>query len=128
MTRLAIRLLTGVGALLLALAAVATVAWGHAQLVKSVPARGAVLVRPPARVQLWFNERLEPAFARLSVWTEQGTQVDQQDARVASDDPKQLSVSLPPLEPGTYVVKFRVLSVDGHVVESEFPFTIRRRQ
>jgi methionine-rich copper-binding protein CopC len=25
-------------------------------------------------------------------------------------------------------VKYRVLSVDGHVVEAEFPFTIRSRQ
>jgi hypothetical protein len=126
-THRGIRRAAGLAALLIALAMAAPVAWSHAQLVKSVPARRAVLVRPPARVQLWFNERLEPAFARLSVWTQQGTQVDQQDARVASDDPKQLSVSLPPLEPGTYVVRFRVLSVDGHVVEAEFPFTIRGR-
>jgi hypothetical protein len=103
------------------------IAWGHAQLLKSVPARRAVLSRPPARVQLWFNERLEPAFSQLSVLDQQGTQVDLKDPHVGSDDATRLSVSLPPLEPGVYVVKFRVLSVDGHVVESEFPFTIRRR-
>jgi len=28
---------------------------------------------------------------------------------------------------GTYTVRFRVLSVDGHVVESDFPFTIGAR-
>ena len=27
--------------------------------------------------------------------------------------------------PGIYTVKFRALSVDGHVVESQFPFTVR---
>jgi methionine-rich copper-binding protein CopC len=102
-------------------------AWGHAELLKSVPARRAVLSRPPARVQLWFNERLEPAFSGLSVWDRTGAQVDLKDVQIGSDDAKRLSVSLPPLEPGVYVVKFRVLSVDGHVVESEFSFTIRRQ-
>jgi hypothetical protein len=102
-----------------------TAAWSHAQLLKSAPARRAILSRPPARVQLWFNERLEPGFSRVSVWDPQGKQVDLKDVRLGPDDQTKLSVSLPPLEPGTYRVKFRVLSVDGHVVESEFPFTIR---
>jgi methionine-rich copper-binding protein CopC len=112
---------------LLVMLGVAPLAWGHAQLVKSVPARRAVLNRPPERVQLWFNERLEPAFSQLSVWDRNGVQVDLKDAQVAPDDPKRLSISVPSLEPGAYRVKFRVLSVDGHVVESEFPFTIRRK-
>jgi methionine-rich copper-binding protein CopC len=120
-----IRSVYGVG-LFLVLGLIPITVWGHAQLVKSVPARRAVLSRPPARVQLWFNERLEPAFSRLSVWDRTGAQVDLRDAQVGSDDAKMLSVSLPALEPGTYVVKSRVLSVDGHVVESSFPFTIRR--
>jgi hypothetical protein len=106
---------------------VAPLAWGHAQLLKSVPARRAVLSRPPERVQLWFNERLEPAFSQLLVWDRNGTQVDLKDAQVGPDDSKRLSISLPTLEPGVYLVKFRVLSVDGHVVASEFPFTIRRK-
>jgi methionine-rich copper-binding protein CopC len=109
------------GAILLAPGGVAA----HAILVKSTPARRAVLSRPPARVQLWFNERLEPAFARLSVWDQRGRQVDERDASVGADDEKRLSVGLPTLEPGTYTVKFRVLSVDGHVVQGEFTFTVR---
>jgi methionine-rich copper-binding protein CopC len=103
-----------------------SLAWGHAQLAKSVPARRAVLSRPPVQAQLWFTERLESAFSRLSVWDRSGAQVDLRDAHVGPDDPRQLSVSLPALAPGTYVVKFRALSVDGHVVEGEFPFTIRQ--
>ncbi len=100
-------------------------AWPHAELLKSAPARRAVLRVAPSRIQLWVNERLEPDFARLSVWDATGTQVDTQDARVDSADPKRLSVGLPALPPGTYTVKFRVLSVDGHVVESQFTFRVR---
>ena len=43
----------------------------------------------------------------------------------AMDDAKRLSVTLPPLPPGAYSVRYRVLSVDGHVVDSSFSFTIR---
>ena len=111
--------------ILLALLLTPAVGWSHAYLVKSAPARRAVLLRAPARVQLWFNERLEPQFSRVSVWDGSGKQVDLGVAQVGPDDPTRLSVSVSPLAPGTYTVKFRVLSVDGHIVENEFPFTIR---
>jgi hypothetical protein len=115
-----------IGAAFLATALlVPAAASAHASLVKSVPGRRAVLVTPPTRVQLWFNERLEPAFSRLSVWDAEGKQVDARDVQVDTQDPKLLSVGVPALQPGRYTVRFRVLSVDGHVVESEFPFTLR---
>jgi methionine-rich copper-binding protein CopC len=107
---------------------VPVVAGAHAQLVKSAPARRAALARSPERVQLWFNEALEPSFARLTVVDAGGARVDEGDASVEPDDPKALSVKVRALEPGTYTVKFRVLSVDGHVVESDFPFTVRPRR
>jgi methionine-rich copper-binding protein CopC len=102
--------------------------WTHAVLVKSSPPRRAALTRSPARVQLWFNERLESQFSTLSVWDASGHPVDNKDIQVDPDDSKKLSVGLPDLTPGTYTVKFRVLSVDGHIVESEYPFTVRGRQ
>jgi len=102
--------------------------WPHAYLVKSIPARRAVLYQSPGRVQLWFNERLEPQFSHVSVLTPTGQPVDLKDAAVGPDDPKKLSVTVPTLQPGTYTVRFRVLSVDGHVVESQFSFTIVRSE
>lgn len=98
---------------------------GHAFLVKSSPARRAVLAHRPARAELWFNERLEPAYSSVTVTNAAGARVDLGDVSVGPDDPRRLSVSLPPLEPGRYVVGFRVLSVDGHVVEASFPFTVK---
>jgi methionine-rich copper-binding protein CopC len=110
---------------LAAAALLATPAGAHAVLVRSTPPGRATLAEKPDRVQLWFNERLEPAFSSVSVWSSAGTQVDAGDARVGHDDAKRLSVTLPPLSPGTYSVRYRVLSVDGHVVDSSFSFTIR---
>jgi methionine-rich copper-binding protein CopC len=99
--------------------------WSHAGLVKSVPARRAVLARVPARVQLWFNERLEAQFCSLSVWNTAGQQVDSGDVQVGPEDLKKLSVSLAALAPGIYTVRYRVLSVDGHIVENQFSFTVQ---
>jgi methionine-rich copper-binding protein CopC len=103
-------------------------AGAHAVLVKSSPARRAVLALPPARVELTFNERLEPAYSKVSVWTDGKTQVDDGEVVVAPDDPRRLSVGVPSLARGTYTVKFRVLSVDGHLVEGTYPFEVRPRQ
>jgi copper resistance protein C len=97
----------------------------HAALVRSIPAARAELRRSPASVQLWFNERLEAAYSSVSVVDQSGKRVDEQDVRVGPEDSKLLSVSLPALAPGSYTVRFRVLSIDGHVVQSEFPFAIR---
>jgi copper resistance protein C len=104
-----------------------TAALAHAVLVKSVPAQRSTLTESPPRVELWFNERLEPAYSRASVTDGAGAQVDLRDALVSKEDARRLSLSLPPLQPGRYSVKFRVLSVDGHVVESSLTFTIKNR-
>jgi len=103
-------------------------ALAHAVLVKSVPTQRAALVEPPPRVELYFNERLEPAYSKASVTNEAGTQVDLRDVAVSAEDPRRLSLSLPALAPGRYTVSFRVLSVDGHVVESRLTFTVKDRR
>ncbi len=102
-----------------------TAAEPHAFLVRSAPARRAALSQSPARVELWFNERLEPAYSSLIVSNAAGARMDLGDVTVGPDDFRRLTVSLPPLPPGRYVVHFRVLSVDGHVIEANFPFTVK---
>ena len=96
----------------------------HAALVSSVPTARATLNAAPSRVTLTFSERLEPVYARVSVWDAAGTQVDLKDPALERDNPRVLRVSLPSLAPGRYTVRYRVLSVDGHVVESSFVFTV----
>jgi methionine-rich copper-binding protein CopC len=114
-----------VAACLCALAAAPAAA--HAFLVKSSPARRAVVATPPSQVELEFNERLEPAYSTVSVWNEAGRRVDAGNAGVAANDPRRLVVAVPPLDAGRYTVRFRVLSVDGHIVESSFLFSVAPR-
>ena len=104
---------------------VPSLVYAHAYLVTSVPAGRATLFSSPEKIQLWFNERLEPKYSSASVYGPDGQRVDADNAQVSTEDPKQLSVALKQLSAGRYTVRFRVLSVDGHVVEQSFPFTIR---
>ena len=114
-------------ALVLAVLLSPAAAGAHAVLVKSSPARRAVLATPPGRVELTFNERLEPAYSTVSVWSAADARVDDGNVVIGADDPRRLTVSVPSLASGRYTVKFRVLSVDGHLVEGTFPFEVRPR-
>jgi methionine-rich copper-binding protein CopC len=97
----------------------------HALLVRTSPPKRAVLRDPPKQVELWFNERLEPAFATLTVSDGSGAAVSGAQPMVVGNDRKRIAVELPRLVPGSYVVRFRVLSVDGHVAEDSFGFSVR---
>ena len=121
------RLLAGLAFVLILVTALPLNASAHAALVKSSPARGTTLVQPPQRVELTFSERLEPAYSTVDVVDTASQQVDLRDASLSPADSRRLTVSLPHLVAGKYTVRFRVLSVDGHVVQSEFAFTVGTR-
>ena len=112
-------------AALLASAQARPAADAHAVLVRTTPPHPPLLTHAPERVDLWFNERLEPAYSTVSVWTEAGAQADGKDAAVAPDDARRLTVSLATRAAGRYTIKYRVLSVDGHVVDSRITFTVK---
>lgn len=101
-------------------------AHAHAALVRSEPARRATLSKAPTQIRLWFNERLEPAYASVTLFGADGArQIETRNAAVDAADPKLLVLDLPPLAPGQYTVKYRVLSVDGHTVDYGYTFTIK---
>ncbi len=98
----------------------------HAALVKSEPPRRAVLSKAPRQIRLWFNERLEPAYASISIQRDGDAKpIDAPRATVDAADPKLLVLELPALAPGQYTVKYRVLSVDGHTVDYGYTFTVK---
>lgn len=97
----------------------------HALLVKAEPARRAALSRAPHQVKLWFNEEIEPAYTQMSVVDANDKPVTDAKFQVPADDRKLMVLALPDLVPGKYTVRFRVLSVDGHVVESSYDFVLK---
>ena len=118
--KLLIASIMGVGFLLLA-----QNIWAHASLVKSDPPRRATLSESPAKIQLWFNEEIEAAYAAVSVVDMNEKVVSKAEPEIVKDDLKSLTLEMPVLAAGAYKVQFRVLSVDGHVVDSSYSFRIK---
>jgi len=101
--------------------------FAHASLVKAEPARRAALSVPPKQIRLWFNEEIEAEYASLTVLDAAKKAVTEKKPLIHPDDPKSIYLELPELAPGKYTVKFRVLSVDGHVVDADYTFGIKKK-
>ena len=93
-------------------------------LQRAEPRVESTLKRAPDEVKLYFSERLEPAYSAVRVLNDGGAQVDRRDSRVDRANPALLRATLPPLPPGTYTVRWRVLSIDADVTEGTFTFRL----
>lgn len=99
----------------------------HALPVREDPAADAILAAPPAQVKMWFSEDLNPLTSRLVVVDTTNHQVDVGDSQVSASNPLEMSVSLPLLRAGTYVVVWRTQSADdGHIASGSYLFRIAR--
>jgi copper resistance protein C len=107
-----------VGGLMLALAATAVLA--HAHLKKAVPADGSVITTTLSTVVLSFSE---PA-TLTACWIQKGNGPKQKVTGLATTPAQQISVPVPKLEAGTYVLSWRVVGDDGHVLPGQTHFTI----
>src|SRR5712692_9083347 len=73
----------------------------HAILLRSDPAKDAVLSVPPDQVRMWFSEDLNPALSTAVVVNGINQRVDQRDATISPNDPREMDVTLPTLSGGT---------------------------
>jgi methionine-rich copper-binding protein CopC len=88
------------------------------------PAQNAVLNAPPPHVQIRFSEHVNPDISRIIVVNPSNQEVDNQDTQI-SGDALTMTVSLPLLPPGTYVVAWRTHSADdGHIAGGSYIFHI----
>src|SRR5215470_18730078 len=81
-------------------------------------------VKSPRIVSLWFTQNLESAFSTIDVLDSNGARVNAGNAVVDGSDRKLLRVPVKVLSPGTYTVKWHVLSVDTHTTEGNFTFRV----
>jgi len=100
-------------------------------MVKSSPARDAELATAPAQIDLRFNEVLEEGFNTIEVYPYAELDAPKHgnlaQGKVVLDekDHTHISVKLGALEPGRYVVDWRVLSRDGHSAPGRITFTVK---
>jgi len=99
-------------------------AFAHAMLDRASPAVGSRVAASPARVELWFTERLEPAFSSVKVLDAGGHRVDRGDATFDPKEPGHVSVSVPALGAGRYRVVWRAVSVDTHTTSGDYTFDV----
>lgn len=97
----------------------------HAIVLESSPVHDAVLERAPGQVTLRFNSKIEKRFTRITLGT--GDRAPAPIALPGEDDaspPDRIVIPLSPLAPGVYVLRYRVLAVDGHITEGALRFTV----
>jgi len=100
-------------------------ALAHAKLIRSRPNAFETLAETPASVELWFNERLEDEFNSIEVVDVAGRMVEEGHPRVNPQDRTNLRARINTLPPGSYVVRWKILSVDGHTARGRFFFSVK---
>lgn len=109
----------GAGAVLVASSALA-----HSFLVEADPSSKDHVSDPPKLVKLRFGSGVEPPYSKLTIETPDGKVLAEGNVAVP-DKPRELSVNAPAeMAPGKYIVRYRVLSSDGHIVEGSYDFTV----
>ena len=104
----------------LLLSCVATAVLAHAHLKKAVPADGGVVTTSPATAVLSFSEP-----ARLTAcWIQKGDEPRQKIEGLSTTPSADISVPLPKLDPGTYVLSWNVVGDDTHIVPGQIRFTV----
>ena len=87
------------------------------------PAAGQTLNEPPSEVRIKYDAPIEKLFAQLAVVDSTGQNLAQ-GAPTVSDDGYILTVKLPRLKPGSYLVKWRVVGLDTHHTEGSYSFSV----
>lgn len=95
----------------------------HARLEKAEPARRAELKTAPTKIHLTFNESVEAAYSNIMLLDAAGETLAS-GARPGATA-RSVELALPALPAGEYRVRYRALSVDGHVIEADYPFRVK---
>jgi len=93
----------------------------HAHLEQAVPADGSVLGNAPAQFELQFSEAAH--LTALSLYR-QGDSQPQKITPLPDSATARFSVPAPPLRPGAYELRYRLVSADGHVMSGAVHFRI----
>ena len=100
-------------------------AMAHAILVKSQPAKDEIVTASPKQIDLWFNDAVRGEYKALAVIDSSGKRVDNHDVEQSLTDGSHIHASVQTLEPGTYTIRYRVVSEDTHIVTGKFEFTVK---
>jgi methionine-rich copper-binding protein CopC len=96
----------------------------HLRLEKSSPAKDQRLGASPREIRLWFSEKPELRLSTITVVTSDSVAVKLSKVR-PTDDPLSLAADVTDsMVPGTYLVKWKTSSRDGHAIRGTYSFHI----
>jgi len=82
---------------------------------------GSSVATAPREVSLTFTQNLEAAFSNVEVTGPNGARVDAGKPQISGNT---MRVGLKAAGPGTYHVRWHVLSVDTHTTQGSFTFRV----
>ena len=106
------------------LIAAAAPAWAHAILSTADPPKDGVAAQSPSQLTLTFNENVEVSFGAIRVYTCAGQRITTGAPKHSAETDRTVHVSVPKLDPGVYLVAWRVISADAHPVGGTYSFRI----
>ena len=95
-------------------------AFGHAKLVKAEPANGTTVTVAPTKFVLTFGEPAKLTALSLQKDAEPAKKI----GPLPTDSAAEISVPAPKLTPGKYVLSWRAVGDDGHVMPGKLSFTV----
>lgn len=101
----------------------ATTAFAHSFLVDATPSSKEHVATPPKTIKLRFGGGVEPPYSKITIESPDGKVLGEGNAGVPGK-PRELTATAPELAPGKYIIRYRVLSSDGHIVEGNYEFTV----
>ena len=107
--------------LVLAIAAVPSIAQAHAILEESTPPSGASVKPGPLELRFRYNSRIDHARSRLTLIRPDRTK---DTIPIAAEAPPDIIDAHVELSPGAYVIRWQVLAVDGHITRGDVPITV----
>jgi copper resistance protein C len=104
------------------LAPAAALAHAHPNVMEPAPDS---TVTAPMHISVKFSESLDPKFSSLRLTDAGGTVVSKASSAVSTTDPKHMTLDLPKLSPGVYVVRWVSVATDGHRLQGSYKFTVK---
>ncbi len=94
----------------------------HAVLLSVAPAPNETVHSGDVHIQLRFNARIDALRSRLTLVLPVGKEIP---LNTDQPMPDTLTSVAPELVPGSYILRWQVLAVDGHITRGEVPFSAK---
>lgn len=95
-------------------------ALAHGTMQMSVPAANSTVKAMPEQIMLHFSEPTKITAVSIA---REGSK-EKQDLKVPSDAKTMQTIAAPKLEPGVYVIDWRGMSGDSHMIKGSVRFTL----